>query len=84
MRKRPSKRVFLFAKLIKSIEKTQKIGYNKEVKMSINKEFKEIEEFLKSNKVGSVIIERKPNGTVTIQKTETAQYKKEYANNKAT
>ena len=52
--------------------------------MIINKELEEIEKFLKSNKVGSVIIERKPNGTITKQKTETAQYKKEYANNKAT
>lgn len=52
--------------------------------MNTEKELKEIEEFLKSNKVGNIVIERKPNGTITIQKTETSQYKKEYANNKAT
>ncbi|WP_374140909.1 hypothetical protein [Leptotrichia hongkongensis] len=52
--------------------------------MNINKELEEIKNFLKSNKVGCIIIERKPNGTITIQKTETSQYKKEYANNKAT
>ena len=52
--------------------------------MNINKELEEIKNFLKSNKVGNIVIERKPNGTITIQKTETAQYKKEYANNKAT
>lgn len=52
--------------------------------MNIKKELKEIEEFFKSNKVGNIVIERKPNGTITIQKTETSQYKKEYANSKAT
>lgn len=52
--------------------------------MNINKELEEIKIFLKSNKVGCIIIERKPNGTITIQKTETSQYKKEYVNNKAT
>ena len=44
--------------------------------MNINKELEEIKNFLKSNKVGCIIIERKPNGTITIQRTETSQYKK--------
>lgn len=68
----------------KILANTEEIRYNMEVKLNIKKELKEIEEFLKSNKVGNIIIERKPNGTITIQKTETSQYKKEYANSKAT
>lgn len=68
----------------KILANTEKIRYNMEVKLNIKKELKEIEEFLKSNKVGNIVIERKPNGTITIQKTETSQYKKEYANSKAT
>jgi hypothetical protein len=68
----------------KILANTEEIRYNMEVKLNIKKELKEIEEFLKSNKVGNIVIERKPNGTITIQKTETSQYKKEYANSKAT
>ena len=68
----------------KILANTEEIRYNMEVKFNIKKEHKEIEEFLKSNKVGNIVIERKPNGTITIQKTETSQYKKEYANSKAT
>ena len=52
--------------------------------MNTKKDLQALAEFLKSNKVGNIVIERKPNGTITIQKTETSQYKKEYANNKAT
>ena len=68
----------------KILANTEEIRYNMEVKLNIKKELKEIEEFLKSNKVVNIVIERKPNGTITIQKTETSQYKKEYANSKAT
>ena len=68
----------------KILANTEEIRYNMEAKLNIKKELKEIEEFLKSNKVGNIVIERKPNGTITIQKTETSQYKKEYANSKAT
>lgn len=68
----------------KILANTEEIRYNMEIKLNIKKELKEIEEFLKSNKVGNIVIERKPNGTITIQKTETSQYKKEYANSKAT
>ena len=58
--------------------------YNNGGKMDIEQELEKIKDFLKSNKVGSIIIEKKPNGTTIIQTTETAQYKREYANNKAT
>lgn len=60
----------------KILANTEEIRYNMEAKLNIKKELKEIEEFLKSNKVGNIVIERKPNGTITIQKTETSQYKK--------
>ena len=44
--------------------------------MSINKKLKEIKNFLESEKIGNVCIEKRPNGTIIINLTETWKYQK--------
>ena len=47
--------------------------------MSISKELKEIKDFLESEKIGKIFIDKRPNGVILIETTETEKYQTEYA-----
>ena len=42
--------------------------------MSISKELKEIKDFLESEKIGKIFIDKRPNGIILIETTETKKY----------
>nr|DAX24859.1 MAG TPA: hypothetical protein [Caudoviricetes sp.] len=42
--------------------------------MSINKKLKEIKDFLESEKIGKIFIDKRPNGVILIETTETEKY----------
>ena len=42
--------------------------------MSINKKLKEIKDFLESKKIGKIFIDKRPNGVILIETTETEKY----------
>ena len=42
--------------------------------MSINKKLKEIKNFLESERIGKVFIDKRPNGVILIETTETEKY----------
>ena len=44
--------------------------------MNLKKELEKVKEFLESEKIGNIYIEKRPNGTLIIQITETKKYKK--------
>lgn len=47
--------------------------------MSVNKKLKEIKDFLESEKIGKIFIDKRPNGVILIETTETEKYQTEYA-----
>lgn len=44
--------------------------------MDIKQELEKIKKFLESEKIGNVCIEKRPNGTIIINLTETWKYQK--------
>ena len=42
--------------------------------MSISKELKEIKDFLESETIGKIFIDKRPNGIILIETTETEKY----------
>ena len=42
--------------------------------MSVNKKLKEIKDFLESEKIGKIFIDKRPNGVILIETTETEKY----------
>lgn len=42
--------------------------------MSISKKLKEIKDFLESEKIGKIFIDKRPNGVILIETTETEKY----------
>lgn len=42
--------------------------------MSVEKELKEIKKFLESEKIGKIFIDKRPNGMILIETTETKKY----------
>ena len=42
--------------------------------MSISKKLKEIKDFLESEKIGKIFIDKRPNGIILIETTETKKY----------
>lgn len=47
--------------------------------MSVNKKLKEIKDFLESEKIGKIFIDKRPNGVILIETTETEKYQTEHA-----
>ena len=60
----------------KILQKIYKICYNNGGKMDIKQELEKIKKFLESEKIGNVCIEKRPNGTIIINLTETWKYQK--------